>query len=500
MRVVVTGYGMAGGRLVSELHGRTPGMDVTVLGAEPYRAYNRILLSNLVAGRCREEDVYLTEKAAAGRLQLGVTAKAIDRDSREVVTAAGERVPYDRLVLATGGRALLPPVPGLVDDGGQPADRVVAFRTLDDCRRIVALADATRSGRGAGSALVLGGGLLGLEAARGLAGRGLRVTVLHAVGHLMERQLDPTAGALLAATLHGLGVAVELDARTAAVQSTRDKVTAMLADGRCLAADLLVVACGIQPETGLATDAGLAVDRGIVVDARLRTSDPAVYAIGDCAQHAGEVGGLVAPAWDQARVVADQLAGTDPHARYSPRPVVTRLKAAGIDLAAMGDSTSDPCTDTVTFSDPRRGTYAKLVVRDDRLAGAILLGDNPTVGTVIQLFDRGTPVADPRSLLLGRPALAGDVAMETSPALIPDGAVICQCNTVTKRALVRCWRGGARSAPELRDATRAGSGCGTCREAVDGIATWLRRGEGLGDEGVGDPGMADAGLAERWEQ
>jgi len=479
VRLVVVGYGMAGARLVSEVHGRRPDLDVTVLGAEPYRAYNRILLSNLVAGRASEEDVYLAERIGSrGRVRLGVAAKAIDRDNREVVTDDGERVPYDRLVLATGGRAALPPIPGLRRDDGELADRVVPFRTLDDCRRILALAEAAVAA-GSASALVLGGGLLGLEAAHGLAGRGLRVTVLHAVGHLMERQLDPDAGAMLAATLRALGVAVELNAVTRRVESTADGVTAVLGDGRCLTADLLVVACGIQPETGLATDAGLVVDRGIVVDAGLRTSDPRIHAIGDCAQHAGQLGGLVAPAWDQARVVADLVTGVDPNARYVPRPVVTRLKAAGIDLAAMGDSTGEPGGDAVTFRDPRRGTYAKLVLRDDRLVGAILLGDNPLVGTVIQTFDRGAPVIDPRSLLLGRAGVGGGgPAPEVSPALIPDATVICQCNTVTKRALVRCWQDGARSTAELMAATRAGTGCGTCRDAVDGIATWLSRGEG----------------------
>jgi assimilatory nitrate reductase electron transfer subunit len=466
---------MAGARLVSEVYRRRPSLAVTVLGAEPYRAYNRILLSNLVAGRSTEDGIFLAEQTGVGGdLRLGVAAKAIDREAREVVTDDGERVPYDRLVLATGGHAVLPPIRGLGREDGTLPERVAAFRTLDDCRRIVALAEAAPAG---GSALVLGGGLLGLEAARGLAARGLRVTVLHAVGHLMERQLDPAAGALLVATLAGLGVAVELDALTTAVGSTMEGVVAVLADGRRLSADLLVAACGIRPETGIAADAGLAIDRGIVVDDQLRTTDRRIHAIGDCAQHGGEVGGLVAPAWDQARVVADLVTGVDPAARYSPRPVVTRLKASGVDLAAMGDSTGDPCADTVTFSDPRRGTYAKLVVREDRLAGAILLGDHPSVGAVIQLFDRGGPVADPRTLLLGRPVATSGLA-EASPALIPDGAVICQCNTVTKRALVQSWQSGATSTVELMTATRAGSGCGTCRDAVEGIAGWLRRGEG----------------------
>jgi assimilatory nitrate reductase electron transfer subunit len=467
MRIVVVGYGMAGARLVSELRARAPGAEVTVVGAESSRAYNRILLSALVAGKVGEADVLLAETAGRGvDRRLGVEAIGIDRAGREVALSDGSTVHYDRLVLATGSRAWLPPVKGLVHDDGGLAPRVVPFRTLGDCRRIVGLAG------GAGSALVLGGGLLGLEAARGLAGRGLAVTVLHAVGHLMERQLDPAASSVLVTTLAGLGVHVELDAATTEVRSGGSGVEVALRDGRCLAADLLVVACGVRPETRLAEDAGLAVERGIVVDDRLRTSDGVVYALGDCAQHDGVVGGLVAPAWEQARIVADVVTGVRPLARYRPTPPVTRLKAAGIDLAAMGESTG-LTGEQVTFADPVRGTYAKLVVRDQRLVGAILLGDNPTVGTVIQLFDRGCRLpADLRGLLLGRPVAAPSEA-GGSPALMPDAAVVCRCNAVTKGVLVTCWRDGIRSVAGLSARTRAGTGCGTCLSAVEGIHGWL---------------------------
>jgi len=477
MRLVVVGYGMAGARLAAEVHGRRPDLDVTVLGAEPHRAYNRILLSHVVAGTSPEADVYLTEPAGRGvRVRLGQAAAGVDRANRTVTTADGTAVGYDTLVLATGAEAVLPPIKGLTLDDGSLPDRVAALRTLDDCRRILELSDRAVGAGAAPSALVLGGGLLGLEAARGLARRGLACTVLHPQGHLMDRQLDPAAGAVLASTLDGLGVRTVMDASTVAVESGPERVEAVLCDGRRLSADLLVVACGVRARTGLAERAGLGVDRGILVDDRLRTTDRHIYAIGDCAQHAGTVSGLVAPAWEQARVVADVVTAARPLARYVPRPVITRLKAPGIDLASMGDSTGTD-GDVITFADPARGTYAKLVVRDDRLAGAILLGDNPTVGAVIQLFDRGARLpADPRSLLLGRAigaAAAAGGASEASPALMPDAAVICQCNTVTKGALVRCWRGGARSAPDLIAGTRAGTGCGGCRAAVDGIAGWL---------------------------
>jgi assimilatory nitrate reductase electron transfer subunit len=465
VKVVVIGYGMAGARLVSDLRGR---VDLTVLGAEPHRAYNRILLSNLVAGKVGEAEVRLAEASSRGEVvRLGVAAQSIDRRAHRVITDDGDAIDYDRLVLATGAQASLPPIKGLAGDDGCLPERVAPFRTLDDCRRIIGLTD------GAASALVLGGGLLGLEAARGLASRGLAVTVLHAAGHLMERQLDPAASAVLVTTLSRLGIAIELDTTTVAVEAGPHCVDAVLADGRRHCADLIVVACGVRPNTSLAEAAGLRVGRGIVVDDRLRTSDSHIYAIGDCAEHAGQLPGLVAPAWSQSRVVADVLTGERPLARYTPPAPVTRLKAAGIDLAAVGESTVDT-DETVVFADPARETYAKLVIRNDRLAGAIMLGDNPTVGTVIQLFDRAAPLPrDRRGLLLGR-AIGADAgpAAEASPALMPDAAVICQCNTVSKGALVRAWNAGAR---DLVAATRAGTGCGSCRGAIDGIAAWLNQ-------------------------
>ncbi|WP_328420439.1 FAD-dependent oxidoreductase [Micromonospora sp. NBC_00389] len=472
-RVVIVGNGMAGARLAGELRVREGDRKVTVLGAEPHRAYNRIMLSTLLAGRIGEPDVELTETAVHGvDLRIGVPVTAVDRSAREVRTAHGERISYDHLVLATGSRAVVPPLPGL--DPGDLPERVVPFRTLDDCRRILAAAD------GAHSALVLGGGLLGLEAARGLATRGLATTVVHPTGHLMERQLDPAAGAVLAGTLAGLGVTIQLAVPATGVAADADGVRLDLADGRSLRADLLVLSCGVRPDTALAEAAGLTLRRGVVVDDRLRTSDRRISAIGDCAEHDGALTGLVAPAWAQARVLADVLTGADPLARYRPRPVVTRLKAAGIDLAAMGDAVGGGPGEELTFTDPTRGTYARLRIRDERLIGAILLGDNPAVGTVIQLFDRGHPVpADRRTLLLGRSLGATGAAPAASPALMPDAATVCQCNTVTKGALVRSWRSGARTAGAVAAATRAGTGCGGCRDAVGGIVDWLAEAESV---------------------
>ncbi|MFK3981190.1 FAD-dependent oxidoreductase [Micromonospora sp. NPDC050397] len=478
-RIVIVGYGMAGSRLASELRARDGDRKIVVLGAEPHRAYNRIMLSNLLAGKIDESQVELTEAAGHGiDIRPGVAVTSVDPAASTVTTDRQDTIEYDHLVLATGSRAMVPPLPGLATESAPAPDperlppRVVAFRTLDDCRRIVAAATGART------ALVLGGGLLGLEAARGLAARGLDVRVVHPVGHLMERQLDPAAGAVLAQTLAGLGVTSHLDSPATSVEVEADRVTLELATGGRLTADLLVLACGVRPETGLARTAGLLVERGIVVDDRLRSSDPRISAIGDCAQHEGQLTGLVAPAWAQARVLAQVLTGDDPQARYRPQAPVTRLKAAGIDLAAMGDLTptngTGAAVEELSFADPARGTYARLRIVHERLTGAIMLGDNPAVGTVIQLFDRGTPVpSDRRSLLLGRALGGHSAAPAESPALMPDSATVCQCNTVSKGTLVRCWRAGARTTAEVVAATRATTGCGSCRDAVEGIVSWL---------------------------
>lgn len=476
MRVIVVGNGMAGSRVAAELRSRCAEAKITVLGAEPHRAYNRIMLSSVLAGKVAEADVEITDAARHGLdVRVGVTVTEVDPAIRTVRTDTGELIEYDRLVLATGSRAILPALPGLPVTEELPPN-VAAFRTLDDCRRILAAAGAAKS------AVVLGGGLLGLEAARGLAARDIDVLIVHAVGHLMERQLDPGASSVLVGTLRRLGITAHLDAAATAVRSGPDGVSLRLADGTEIDADLLVVACGVRSETDLARRAAVRVDRGVVVDDQMRSTDPRIFAVGDCAEHRGVVTGLVAPAWEQARVAAQVIAGED--AYYRPLPTITRLKAAGIDLAAMGDPTpasppvaagSDAVADVeeLSFADPSRGTYARLRIVNDRIQSAIMLGDNPAVGTVIQLFDRGGSVpADRRALLLGRSIGERGGAAE-SPALMPDAATVCQCNTVRKGDLVRCWRTGAAGVADIVAATRATTGCGTCRDAVEGIVAWL---------------------------
>ncbi|GAA3429155.1 FAD-dependent oxidoreductase [Streptosporangium nondiastaticum] len=488
-RLVVVGNGMAGARLVSEVRARDPHIRITVFGAETGRPYNRALLSNVLAGTMTPGQVWMLDAEwyadHAVTALPGVEVTAIDREAREVLTACGRREPYDVLVLATGGEAVVPPLPG--------AERAVAFRTMGDCEAILAAAGTARR------AVVVGGGLLGVEAARGLAGRGLPVTLLHLAGHLMERQLDAEAGLVLGESLAGLGVEIRtgvtvreiLDggvrlaagagrgtaAGTAGATAASPSGAGEPGEGEVVEADLVVLACGVRPVTRLARDAGLAVARGVVVDDEMRTGDPSIFAIGECAEHDGVVYGLVAPAWEQAAVVAGLVTATDRTARYRGSRLVTRLKARGVELAAMGEThlTEDEA-EIVRFSHRTRGTYRKLVIRDGRLVGAILLGETPAVGTVTRLFDHGGPLPADRAGLLF-PGLAGAAA--DSPVRMPDTARVCQCNNVTKGRIRSCWESGARDVAAVAAATRATTGCGSCRDAVEGIVGWLCEQEGI---------------------
>lgn len=478
-RVVVVGNGMAGCRFVQELLERDTGrrFEITVVGEESGGAYNRVLLSNVLAGTTRSDAIDLapaTWFAERGvTLHSGRSVRSIERARRAVVLDDGVPLPYDTLVLATGSSPLVPPIAGLRDPGGALLPGAALFRTREDCRAIAARAASARS------AVVVGAGLLGLEAARALTGRGLRVTVVQREDRLMERQLDAAAGRVLERTMRGLGVEVRSGVTVSQVEGTERVTGVTLSDGLALAADLLVLCCGVRPRTGLAESCGLAVRSGVLVDDGMRTvTDPDVFAIGECAEHRGRLYGLVAPVWEQARVAAAVLADPASPARYTGSSPVTRLKAAGIELAAMGDTSpldepdDDEGTELVTFADRARGVYQKLVVRDGRLIAAILLGDTRNAGTVTQLFERGAVLPPDRSALLlvrrNAPATAA-----VSPTALPARATICQCNGVTKATIVAAWQSGARTVEELAATTRATTGCGTCRETVCGLVDWL---------------------------
>ncbi|WP_236240616.1 NAD(P)/FAD-dependent oxidoreductase [Streptomyces sp. CC228A] len=377
-RIVVVGGGTAGARLAERL-------PVTLLGEEPHAPYNRVLLADVLAGRYGPEVIALPSPQGEP-VRRGVRVTGIDREAREVHCGDGTRVAYDRLVLATGSNPVLPPLRGLAGNGRLPAG-VYAFRTLDDCLALDALAR-----RGA-RAVVIGGGLLGVSAARALTARGAEVVLAQQGEHLMERQLDAEASGLLRSHLADLGVEVHTECRVRGLRTADGAVTAVeLADGFVLDADLVVLACGVRPRVGLALEAGLDVRRGIVVDDELRTSDPYIHAIGDCAEHDGRLYGLAGAALEQADVLADLLSGGS--ARYRGTRALTRLSLDALELAAFGEAVPQPGDDTVRLADATRGAYRKVVVRGDRLVGGVLLGDLAAVGTLARAWEGDEALPD----------------------------------------------------------------------------------------------------------
>jgi NAD(P)H-nitrite reductase large subunit len=439
MRTVVVGAGMAAARLADEL--ARAGRPVTLLGDEPHPPYNRILLSALLEGT-HDRDALTLPLHDAVDLRLGARVVDVHPVEREVELADRARVPYDVLVLATGSIPTLPPIRGLVRIDGRLDGRVHAFRSLEDCLRL------DRAVPQAGTAVVVGGGLLGLQVARALARRGLAVEVVEGGEHLLRGQVDAKAGAILARDLRRLGTSVYTGAR--ATRLTDDGL--VLDNGVVLPTDLVVLTAGGRPSTALARRAGLDVRRGVVVDQHLRTSDPHVHAIGDCAQHRDQVTGFVPPAWEQAGLLAAHLSGAD--VTYDGTRTVARLRATDLDVAVLGDPERTE-GQVVEVTNPVVGSHRKLVVRNGMIVAATLVGDLSRVGLITQHYDRGTVLgpAEPGALLMAdRP---------TQPVYLADDAEVCACAGVTA-GRIRC----CTSLDEARTATRATTGCGGCADTV----------------------------------
>ena len=475
-KLIVVGNGMAGARALEEILGRGGGdlFDITVFGDEPYGNYNRILLSNVLAGIEDTSEIYLNpiDWYAENSIDLrsGVRVVRIDRFARLVQASDGTSMHYDRLVIATGSRSFFPPMEGMWADNKTLTSGVFGFRSLDDCAAMLEYA------QGRSSAAVIGGGLLGLEAARGLQNHGLQVQVVHAPPTLMNAQLDDAAGAILRRSVEKLGITVHTNARTKAVVVPNRTVTGLeFADGVVIDCEMLVVSAGIRPNVGLAQRAGLTVERAIVVDDHMRSiDDDHVYVVGECAQHRGQVYGLVAPLWEQAAVLADHLTGKDIRSVYQGSRMATKLKVAGVDVASMGlKAPEHPDDEFVQFSEPKHGIYKTIIVRDGKLVGATLLGDTSKVAFLVQAFDRGLPLPEERMSLMFD---LGGPPIEVGTAELADEAQVCNCNGVTKGDLVACVRNGEKTVTGVMGKTRAGKGCGSCKSLVAQIVEWAADG------------------------
>lgn len=466
-RLLVIGNGMAGCRAVEEILARDAGRyAITIFGAEPRVNYNRIMLSPVLAGEKSFADIVINppEWYADNGITLvsGDPVVAIDRAAKTVATKAGRVEAYDRLLIATGSDPFIIPVPGKDLDG------VVTFRDLDDVDKMLAAAEQ------GGSAVVIGGGLLGLEAAHGLALRGMEVTVIHLMSTLMERQLDEAAGFLLKSELERRGQVIETRADTAEILGQDGKVTGvLLKDGREIPASIVVMAVGIRPSTTLARAAGLNVERGIVVDDHMVTSDPVIMAVGECVQHRGTCYGLVAPLWDMCRSLAEWA--TDGAAPYAGSVTSTKLKVSGIDLFSAGDFTGGEGCEDIVLRDAARGVYKRVVVKDNKLIGAVLYGDTADGSWYFDLLKKGEDVGHIReALIFGQAfALGGGALADPNAAVaaLSDDAEVCGCNGVTKGAVVACINAGADSLDKVRSGCKASASCGSCTGLVESLLT-----------------------------
>jgi nitrite reductase (NADH) large subunit len=468
-RLVVIGNGMAGCRAVEEILARDPArFAITIFGAEPRVNYNRIMLSPVLAGEKSFDEIVIntadwyTDNDIT--LVSGDPVVSINRATQTVIAKSGRAEPYDRLLIATGSDPFIIPVPGK-DLAG-----VVTFRDLDDVDRMVAAAEAGKA-NGGGSAVVIGGGLLGLEAAHGLSLRGMKVTVIHIMPTLMERQLDKAAGWLLKAELERRGQTILTGGDTAAIVGKDGHVAGvMLKDGREIPADIVVMAVGIRPATALAKTAGLEVERGIMVDDHMVTSDPAVLAVGECVQHRGTCYGLVAPLWDMCRALADHACGAP--TGYEGSVTSTKLKVSGIDLFSAGDFSGGEGCEDIVMRDAARGLYKRVIVKDDKLIGAVLYGDTADGSWYFDLLKKGESIADIReALIFGQAFASGGALLDPNAAVaaLSDDAEICGCNGVSKGTVVKSINAGACSLDAVRATCKASASCGSCTGLVESL-------------------------------
>ncbi|MDQ0504093.1 nitrite reductase large subunit NirB [Xanthobacter agilis] len=467
-KLVIIGNGMAPGRMLEELLEKAPGLyDVTIFNAEPRVNYDRIMLSPVLSGEKDYADIIIHDEgwyAYHGiTLHKGARVTRIDRAAKTVTAANGVTAAYDKLVIATGSAPVILPVPGADLPG------VVAYRDLDDVLRMLEIA------KQGGRAVVIGGGLLGLEAAYGLRRRGMAVSVVHLMPTIMERQLDPAAAYLLEKALTERDISILTQANTKAILGQGKAEGVALADGRVLPADLVVMAVGIRPSARLAKEAGLTVNRGVVVDDGMRTSDPAIFALGECAEHRGQCYGLVAPLYESAKVLADRLSGGQ--GEYQGSVTSTKLKVTGVNLFSAGDFADGPGREEVVLRDAAAGVYKRLVLNENRIIGAVMYGDVADGPWYFDMLKRGLDVSHLRdTLIFGQAvqgALAGGCGVQApgaAVAALADDAEICGCNGISKGRIVAAITAkGLTTLAEVRAHTKASASCGSCTGLVEQV-------------------------------
>lgn len=459
-RLVVIGNGMAGIAAVEAVLKAGVPFSITLFGDEPQTHYNRILLSDFLAGKTEQERLFTrpkhwyTERGIEAK--LGVSVTAIDPTVKEVTDANGDRTPYDALLIAAGGLPFIPPISGREKNG------VFVFRTLQDTEQILAAARSCRR------AVVIGGGLLGLEAARGLLNHGLSVTLLHLADRLMEQQLDPAGASLLKREIEGMGIRVLLGSTAEAFLGDERVEGVRLTTGETLPTEMVVLCTGIRPNLALAHQIGLKTNRGILVDDRMETSQPGIFAVGDVIEHRGKTYGLIAPLREQAETLADVLAGKDQR-RYTGTVCPTILKVAGIHLTSIGDFLGSAGMEETVFLDTEKGIYKKCVFRQNRLVGAILLGDNKDGPRLFNLIQKGADVSAMKGSLLGNVSLEGS-SVTSGVAALAETDLVCNCNNVTKGAILSVIREkGITTRDDIAAATQATTGCGSCTQIVDDL-------------------------------
>jgi nitrite reductase (NADH) large subunit len=466
MRLVMVGNGMAGVRTLEELLKIAPGLyDITVFGAEPHANYNRILLSPVLAGEMTIKDIMLNDvdwyEQNGIKLHLSKMIAKIDRVQRKVIAEDGTTEEYDRLLLATGSNPFILPIPGKDLKG------VLSYRDIGDTNAMIEASSKYKN------AVVIGGGLLGLEAANGLAQRGMNVTVVHLAEWLMERQLDRTASDMLKKSLEDRGLKFLLQKQTSSLNSNAEgRVESVsFADGETIPADLVCMAVGIKPNDDLARAAGIHCTRGVVVNDTLQTFDPRVYAVGECANHRGTAYGLVAPLFEMAKVCANHLAHMG-IGRYQGSVTSTKLKVTGIDLFSAGNFTGGADTEDIVLQDAVGGVYKRLVIKDDRIVGGVLYGDTVDGSWYFQLLRDKQNIAEIRDHLMFGQNNLGNTGHQgqNNAASMPDEMEVCGCNGVCKGTIVKAIKEqGLFSLDDVRKHTKASSSCGSCTGLVEQI-------------------------------